>query len=145
MAARVEVAAPRSEAAHVSLVRAAGGVPLRETPDGLQVLVIHRPRYGDWSFPKGKCEPGESDEACAIREVEEETGLVCSLEGELPSTSYTDSKGRPKRVRYWRLRIVGGELRFVHEADQARWVSAAEAEALLSYERDLPVLHAALR
>ena len=145
MATGVEVVAAGGEAAHMTLVRAAGGVPVRETPDGLQVLVIHRPRYGDWSFPKGKCEPGESDEACAIREVEEETGLVCVLEDELPSTSYTDSKGRPKRVRYWRLRIVGGELRFVHEADQARWVSAAEAEALLSYERDLPVLHAALR
>ena len=129
----------------MSLVRAAGGVPVRETPDGLQVLLVHRPQYGDWSFPKGKCEPGESDETCAIREVEEETGLVCALEKELPSTSYTDSKDRPKRVRYWRLRIVGGELRFVHEADNARWVSAAEAEALLSYERDLAVLHAALR
>jgi 8-oxo-dGTP pyrophosphatase MutT (NUDIX family)/ankyrin repeat protein len=126
----------------MSLVRAAGGVPVRETQDGLEVLVIHRPQYGDWSFPKGKCEPGESDEACAIREVEEETGLVCSLEEELPSTSYTDSKDRPKRVRYWRLRIVGGELRFVHEADEARWVSAAEAEALLSYDRDLVVLRA---
>ena len=128
----------------MSLVRAAGGVPVRETPDGLQVLVIHRPQYGDWSFPKGKCEPGESDEACAIREVEEETGLLCALEDELPPTSYTDSKDRPKRVRYWRLRIVGGELRFVHEADDARWVSAAEAEALLSYERDLAVLRAAV-
>jgi len=142
VAARVEVAAPRCEAAHVSLVRAAGGVPVRETPNGLQVLVIHRPQYGDWSFPKGKCEPGESDEACATREVEEETGLVCSLEEELPSTSYTDAKDRPKRVRYWRLRIVGGELRFVHEADDARWVSAAEAESLLSYDRDLTVLRA---
>lgn len=109
------------------------------------MLVIHRPQYGDWSFPKGKCEPGESDEACAIREVEEETGLVCALEDELPSTSYTDSKGRPKRVRYWRLRVVGGELRFVHEADEARWVSAADAEALLSYDRDLAVLRAAVR
>jgi len=127
----------------VSVVRAAGGVPVRETPDGRrEVLVIHRPQYGDWSFPKGKCEPGESDEACAIREVEEETGLVCVLGDELPSTSYTDSKGRPKRVRYWRLHIVGGGLRFVHEADDARWVSAAEAEGLLSYDRDLAVLRA---
>ena len=127
----------------MSVVRAAGGVPVRETPDGRrEVLVIHRPQYGDWSFPKGKCEPGESDEACAIREVEEETGLVCVLGDELPSTSYTDSKGRPKRVRYWRLHIVGGGLRFVHEADDARWVSAAEAEGLLSYDRDLAVLRA---
>ena len=142
MAGGVEVAATRREATHVTLVRAAGGIPVRETEDGLRVLVIHRPQYDDWSFPKGKCEPGESDEACAVREVEEETGLVCSLEEELPATSYTDSKGRPKRVRYWRLRVVVGELRFVHEADDARWLSVADAESLLTYERDLVVLRA---
>ena len=126
----------------MTLVRAAGGIPVRDTADGLQVLVIHRPQYDDWSFPKGKCEPGESDEACAVREVEEETALVCALETELPSTSYTDSRGRPKRVRYWRLRIVGGELAFLHEADEARWVTVADGESLLSYERDLVVLRA---
>ncbi len=126
----------------MTLVRAAGGIPVRHTEDGLQVLVIHRPQYDDWSFPKGKCEPGESDESCAVREVEEETGLVCALEGELPSTSYTDSKGRPKRVRYWRLRIVGGELGFRHEADEGRWVTIGGAESLLSYDRDLVVLSA---
>ena len=126
----------------MTLVRAAGGIPVRHTEDGLQVLVIHRPQYDDWSFPKGKCEPGESDEACAVREVEEETGLVCALDDELPSTSYTDSKGRPKRVRYWRLRAVGGALHFLHEADEARWVTIAGAESLLSYERDLVPLRA---
>lgn len=126
----------------MTVVRAAGGVPVRDTPEGPLVLVVHRPQYDDWSFPKGKCEPGESDEACAIREVEEETGLVCALEDELPSTSYRDSQARPKRVRYWRLRVVSGELAFVHEVDEARWVSLAEAESLLSYERDVAVLRA---
>ena len=126
----------------MTVVRAAGGVPVRATPDGLQVLVVHRPQYDDWSFPKGKCEPGESDEACAVREVAEETGLVCALEAELPSTRYNDSSARPKRVRYWRLRVVGGTLDFAHEVDSARWVSAAEAESLLTYARDLDVLHA---
>ncbi len=126
----------------MSAVRAAGGVPVRDTPGGRLVLVVHRPQYDDWSFPKGKCEPDESDEACALREVEEETGLVCTLEGELPSTSYTDSRARPKRVRYWLLRVVAGELGFAHEVDEARWVSAADAEALLTYERDLEVLRA---
>ncbi len=92
------------------------------------MLVVHRPQYDDWSFPKGKCEPGESDEACAVREVAEETGLRCALEAELPSTAYHDSRARPKRVRYWRLRVVGGSLDFAHEVDEARWVSAAEAE-----------------
>jgi len=126
----------------VSVVRAAGGVPVRDGGDGLEVLVVHRPQYDDWSFPKGKCDPGEPDEACALREVEEETGLVCELEQELASTSYRDTKGRPKVVRYWRLRVVGGALHFAHEVDAARWVSSAEAEALLSYSRDLDVLRA---
>ncbi len=142
MAAGMDGAAADGEAARVTVVRAAGGVPVRDTPYGRRVLIVHRPQYEDWSFPKGKCEPGETDEACALREVEEETGLVCALEDELPSTSYTDSKARPKRVRYWRLRVVAGDLGFAHEVDEARWSSVAEAEALLTYERDLEVLRA---
>ena len=124
------------------VVRAAGGIPVRAGPEGLEVLVVHRPRYADWSFPKGKCLPGETDEACAVREVEEETGLECALEEELPSTSYHDSKGRPKRVRYWRMRVTGGGLAFDNEVDDARWVSVAQAEALLSYDRDREVVRA---
>jgi len=121
-------------------VRAAGGVILRGGVGGIEVLVVHRPRYDDWSFPKGKAEPGESDESCALREVEEETGLRCSLGRELPSTSYTDPKGRPKVVRYWVMEVVGGELAFVHEVDAGRWVSIEDAAALLSYPRDVEVL-----
>jgi 8-oxo-dGTP pyrophosphatase MutT (NUDIX family) len=124
----------------VSVVRAAGGVVVRETGGREQVLVVHRPKYGDWTFPKGKCEPGESDEACALREVEEETGLVCELGGELAASEYRDGQGRPKRVRYWRMRAVDGGLAYRHEVDEARWVTASEAEALLTYERDLAVL-----
>jgi 8-oxo-dGTP diphosphatase len=126
-------------------VRASGGVPTRQGEHGLEVLVVHRPRYDDWTFPKGKREPGETDEECALREVEEETGLRCALEEELPSTSYVDGKGRPKLVRYWRLRVVGGELRFVHEADNARWLTPAVAAPVLTYERDLEVLGAVAR
>ena len=87
------------------VVRAAGGVVVRD--DG-RVLVVHRPKYDDWTFPKGKADPGESDEECALREVREETGLECVLEDELPQTRYFDSRGRPKRVRWWRMRAVGG-------------------------------------
>ena len=130
------------EEAPVSVVRAAGGVPVRTAAAGIEVLVVHRASYGDWTFPKGKCDPGEPDQACAIREVAEETGLECALEEELPSTSYHDARGRPKRVRYWGLRVVGGALAFDHEVDGGRWVSPAEAEGLLTYERDLAVLQA---
>ena len=104
------------------------------------MLVVHRPRYDDWTFPKGKLEPGESDEECALREVEEETGLRCALEQELDTTEYTDGRGRPKRVRYWRMGVVDGELRFDHEVDAARWASPADAGALLTYGRDVSLL-----
>jgi 8-oxo-dGTP diphosphatase len=124
------------------VVRAAGGVVVRAGAEGTEVLVVHRPRYGDWSFPKGKAEPDETDEDCARREVEEETGLVCELVAELPATEYVDARGRPKRVRYWRMEIQHGELTFRHEVDEARWLAPDDAAQLLSYDRDLAVLRA---
>ena len=128
-------------------VTAAGAIPWRlnsVNKDQLEVLLIHRPRYDDWSWPKGKIDAGETIPECAVREVEEETGLRCSLGPELPSTDYTDPKGRPKRVRYWAMEVVGGELRYEHEVDAARWLSPLEATEALSYERDADVLRAAL-
>lgn len=122
-------------------VLAAGGVPVRGGRDGLEVLVVHRRRYEDWTFPKGKRKPDESDEQCALREVAEETGLACALEDELPATWYTGPGDRPKRVRWWRMRVVDGELALPPgEIDDARWVTLDEAAALLTYERDLEVL-----
>jgi 8-oxo-dGTP pyrophosphatase MutT (NUDIX family) len=118
-------------------------VPWRRGPDGsLEVLLVHRPRYDDWSFPKGKLEEGETDEQAAVREVEEETGLRCELGRELPSTSYTDSKLRPKTVRYWEMRPVGGEAAPAHEVDEVRWLDVDAAETLLSYDRDVEILRA---
>jgi 8-oxo-dGTP diphosphatase len=132
-----EEAGPQGQ--HV--IRASGGLVVREGADGeREVLVVHRPRYEDWSFPKGKLKSGETDEECALREVAEETGLVCELGEELPSTEYTDASGRPKRVRYWLMRPVGGRLEFLHEVDDARWVLREEARALLSYGRDRGLL-----
>ena len=117
-------------------VRAAGGVVQR---DG-RLLLVHRPKYDDWTFPKGKCEPGEPDEACALREVEEETGLRCELGDELASTSYVDAKGRPKVVRYWLMRPLDGEFAPTEEVDEVRWETPDEAASLLTWERDLGVL-----
>ncbi len=101
---------------------------------------MHRPEYDDWTLPKGKAKRGESDEACALREVAEETGLECELQAELPSTSYHDSLGRPKIVRYWLMRAAKGKLRPADEVDDARWLPLRDALDLLSYERDRDVL-----
>jgi 8-oxo-dGTP diphosphatase len=113
-------------------VRAAGGVVRR---DG-RIAVVHRPRYDDWSLPKGKLDPGESFEEAALREVREETGLECELGKELSSTTYHDRKGRSKIVRYWLMEPVGGEFEPNDEVDELRWLTPAEAAALLTYPRD---------
>jgi 8-oxo-dGTP diphosphatase len=122
-------------------VRAAGGVVVRHNPGGAaEVLLVHRPAYDDWSFPKGKCEGSESEEAAAVREVEEETGLRCRLERELATTRYDDARGRPKTVRYWLMSPVGGSLRAANEVDDARFVQREAARSLLTYARDRELL-----
>jgi 8-oxo-dGTP diphosphatase len=121
-------------------VDAAGGLVVR---DGT-VALVHRPRYDDWTFPKGKLDSGESFEDAALREVEEETGLRCSLGRELPATHY-EVNGRPKLVRYW-LMAPQSETDFVpnEETDELRWVTPDDARGLLTYDRDRDVLAAAL-
>jgi 8-oxo-dGTP pyrophosphatase MutT (NUDIX family) len=123
-------------------VRAAGGVVVRGAPADRQVLLVHRPRYDDWTFPKGKAEPGESDEDCALREVAEETSLHCTLVRELASTSYRDSRGRRKVVRYWVMDAGAAEPAPANEVDEVRWLRPEQAARLLSYERDLALLDA---
>ena len=110
--------------------RAAGGIVLR---DG-RVLVVHRQRYDDWSLPKGKLKLGESWEAAALREVEEETGLRCRLGEPAGSTRWG-----LKEVRYFRM-TCDGEPRPQSEVDEVRWVELDEAAALLTYERDVELL-----
>ena len=113
-------------------VDAAGGLVER---DGL-IAIVHRDRYDDWSLPKGKLDPGESFEQAALREIEEETGLRCTLGDELEASSYTDHHGRPKLVRYWRMTVDSGGFQPNDEVDELRWLSPDAAAALLSYEHD---------
>ena len=110
--------------------RAAGGVVVR---DG-RVLVVHRPRYDDWSLPKGKLRLGETWEEAALREVEEETGLSCELGELVGSTAYG-----LKEVRYFRM-SCDGEPVAGHEVDEVRWVPLGEVASLLTYERDVELL-----
>ena len=124
-------------------IRAAGGIVWRPAPvRGRDVLLVHRPAYDDWSFPKGKLRPDEDEAEGALREVLEETGLQCRLGRALGATSYLDRRGRPKIVYYWLMRALGGTFRPGSEVDEAAWMSAAEAFDRLSYNRDRVLLAA---
>jgi 8-oxo-dGTP pyrophosphatase MutT (NUDIX family) len=118
-------------------VRAAGGV-IERTRDGhREILLVHRPRYDDWTLPKGKARRDESDEACALREVEEETGLICELHGEVAVSEYEDAAGRPKRVRYFAMTPHDeSNARAQNEVDAFAWLSYTRAIEQLSYGRD---------
>jgi len=133
-------------------VRAGGGVIWRRVPTGTEVILVHRPAYDDWSFPKGKAKALESEQDAALREVGEETGLSCRAGWELPSTTYVDGLGRPKTVRYWAMTVVpmagvplgrlDGPPPGQDEVDDIRWAPFAEARRRMSYARDVMVLDA---
>jgi len=145
-----------------AIVHAAGGVVTRTAPDGsIEVLIVHRPRYDDWSLPKGKAEPGERAEDTALREVQEETGYRCVLGAEIPTVHYEDRRGRQKEVRFWHMTVISDESpkrdeseAFVpneepgfipneepgfvpnEEVDDLRWISPTAAATLLTYDAD---------
>jgi len=128
------------EQAH-DVVRAAGGLVTRRSPAGrLEVAIVHRPIREDWSFPKGKLEPGETFESAAVREVLEETGMECVLGRFLGHTEYRDRKGRPKVVAYWVMESLGGAFAPNEEVDDLRWVDLSRASRTLSYVRDRELL-----
>ncbi len=114
------------------IVRAAGCMVFRIGDDGVEVLVVHRPRYDDWDFPKGKRESGETDLECARRETEEESGQRGEIVQELPADRYL-VEDREKVVRWWLLRRTDGTFEPNDEVDQAEWLSPVEAASRLSY------------
>jgi 8-oxo-dGTP diphosphatase len=129
-------------AALIPEVRAAGGVVARQVSPA-EIIVIHRPKYDDWTLPKGKAERGESDEDCAIREVQEETGLRCKLGEELPTIRYRDRRDRFKEVRYWAMEPLDGTIQEGNdEVDEVRWLPIDQALQLLTYVHDREVVAA---
>ncbi len=127
-------------------VNAAGGVLWRRADDGaVEVLVVHRPRYDDWSFAKGKCDPGETFAETAEREVLEETGYSVAFGPELDEVRYRDHKGRSKLVRYWAMTVPSGTFTANDEVDEARWLPVPAAAELVSYDHDAALLDGLLR
>jgi 8-oxo-dGTP diphosphatase len=123
-------------------VRAAGGLVWRRSDRGeLELVLVHRPRYDDWSLPKGKAHRGESDEDTALREVEEETGLRCRLGAELVTVRYRTDRDEDKTVRWWAM-TVRQDRGFVadDEVDALRWVTREEFERLGSFDSDREVV-----
>ena len=121
-------------------VRAAGGIVLRGEGPDRSVALVHRPRYNDWSFPKGKLDADEDEATAALREVEEETGLRCRLGPSVGAVTYRDPRGRAKVVRYFRMDADGGRFTPNQEVDELRWVPIEDAAGLLSYAHDRSVL-----
>ena len=132
-----------------SVIPAAGTLPWRRRDGRLEVALVHRPKYDDWSWAKGKLDPGEHPCVAAARETVEETGLIVRLGVPLPSSQYPvlDSTGGPatKEVHYWAAKVVGGNGRLEHEIDEVRWVDVRTANDLLDYARDREQLLALVR
>jgi 8-oxo-dGTP pyrophosphatase MutT (NUDIX family) len=125
------------DVADVTAMRAAGGVVIRRSQSaGLEIAIIHRPEYDDWTLPKGKIEPDETPEDCALREVREETGLRCDLKRPLGCTAYVDRRGRDKIACYWVMEVRGGRFKPGVEVDRLLWLSVPDAVKRLTYRHD---------
>jgi 8-oxo-dGTP diphosphatase len=129
-----------SSLAEQAAVLAAGGAVWRTTPDGhLETAIVHRPKYDDWSLPKGKLDPGEHPLEAAVREVGEETGLTAVVGRRSIRTRYTVPEG-DKQVDYWLMQAVGGAFTPNHEVDELCWLPPAEAAVLVTHDHDRAVL-----
>ncbi|MGI5213606.1 NUDIX hydrolase [Plantactinospora sp. CA-290183] len=128
--------------AAVKPVRAAGGVVWRPSGSGIEVCLVHRPRYDDWSLPKGKLDPGEHPLTAAVREVAEEADVRAVPQVRLPPVHYAMRDGTPKVVQFWSMRANGaGGFQPETEVDNVRWLPVEQALRLVSYEHDVRVLH----
>ena len=113
----------------------------RHAPAGVEIVLVHRPAYDDWSFPKGKLHDEESELEAALREVEEEIGVACRVGSDLGTISYVDARMRPKTVRYWAMTVADGDsIVAANEVDEARWVDVADAGSRLTYTHDRKLL-----
>lgn len=121
-------------------VKAGGGVVWRSPRGAVEVLLVHRPRYDDWSFPKGKLERDEKYLAGAVREVQEETGFSVVVGPELEPSRYIDGLGRPKKVRYWAMTVRKGAFVPNDEVDTIAWLPVEKVAARLTYAHDVDVL-----
>lgn len=124
------------------MIRAAGALLWRENSDlAIEVALIHRPRYDDWSLPKGKIEIGETALQCAYREVLEETGMRASFTRELGTVEYEES-GQQKRVKYWAAHCALNKSEFIpnEEVDQLKWLAASDAHQLATHDSDKSII-----
>ncbi|MHC0429556.1 NUDIX hydrolase [Streptomyces sp. O3] len=125
----------------------AGGCVLwrrAESGDGLEICLVFRPKYGDWSHPKGKLKRGESARDGAVREVREETGMTCEPGPELLSAHY-EVEGRPKEVRYWAAEATGGVFEPNSEVSRLLWLPPDAARGRLTQDRDAELVDDLLR
>ena len=131
----------RTLAEEPRLIPAAGGALWRESGDGvLETALVHRPKYDDWSLPKGKLDAGEHPLVAAVREVDEETGLQVAVGRRSVQTRYTHRHHGPKRVDYWVMQAVGGVFAPNDEVDELRWLRVPAAVALVTHDHDRAVL-----
>lgn len=119
------------------LIRAAGGIVIRPVANGrFEVACIFREARGDWTFPKGKLDPGETFEQAALREVWEETGMRCDVIRFAGTTNYTHRKGKPKIVAYYLMSVATGEFAPNDEVDELVWLQLEQVREHLTWDRD---------